>query len=174
MFILKIMGSLMIIIASTLIGNIFGSKYSLRLKNIKGLINCIRLLESEILYLSNPLPEAFDNVYKKGSKNVSYIFRDIRKYLIENDDKNVLESFKYIINKNKVKLSLTKDDIEILVSLASILGTSDKQDQQKHIKVIIEQLKIQQRDAFERMKKNEALYKKLGLLLGLALVIILF
>ncbi len=174
MLVLKIIGSLTIIVSCSLIGNHVANKYSNRLSNLKNLKYCIQILETEIVYLSTPLPEALKNVYRKGNKSVSFIFKQIRDYLISNKEHDVLDSFIFICNLYKNNLNLNKEDIEILISLGRILGKSDKEDQKKYFKLVLKELSIQREDAEEKMKKNENMYKKLGILSGLAIVIILF
>lgn len=173
MLVLKIIGSLMIILSSSLIGNFLGSRYSHRLKNLIQLQNCIQLLETEIVYSATPLPVALENIYKKGNKNISFIFNEIKDYLISNKNISVYDSFLTHSQILKEKLFFTDQDIEIFLSLGQVLGASDRLDQQKHLRLIITQLKNQQEEALENKNKNERMYKSLGVLTGLAIVIVL-
>lgn len=173
MYILKIIGIIMIIISCSLIGHYQGSRYSKRLNNLRYIQNCIQLLETEIIYLSTPLPDAMENVFKKGNKKVSFIFEDIKQYLVQCKNTSVLESFNYVLDINKDKLNYTDEDIEILLTLGRVLGISDKLDQQKHIKTVLIQLRTQENQAEEKMKRNEPMFKKLGVLTGLTIAILL-
>lgn len=174
MITIKLLGSVFIIISSTMIGIEYSRKYSKRLNNLKYLQNCIQMLETEIVYSSNQLPDALESIYIKGNAKVSFLFNNIKEYLIENKDKSLFESFKHNIEKSKDKLYLDSDDVEILLSLGRILGTSDAVDQQKHFKTAIMNLEVNQRDAKEKKDKNEKMYRSLGVLFGVAVVIILY
>lgn len=171
---IKLLGSLFIIISSWLIGIEYSKKYSERLNNLKYLQNCIQMLETEIVYSCNQLPNALESIYKKGNIKVSFLFNNIREYLIENKDKSLFETFKYSVEESKDKLYLENDDVEIILSLGRVLGTSDIVDQQKHFKTTIMNLEINQEDAKEKKIKNEKMYKSLGVLFGFAIVLILY
>jgi stage III sporulation protein AB len=135
--------------------------------------NCIRLLETEIIYSATPLPEALESVYKKGNKKVSFIFKEIKEYLLSNKNASVLDSFIYITNLLKEKLFFTDEDIEIIMTLGRVLGASNRIDQQKHFQLINTQLVNQQREAEDKKLKNEKMYRSLGIMTGLAITIIL-
>jgi len=174
MLLLKILGSLMIIASSSLIGYTYGIKYSKRVKNLIYLQNCIQLLETEIIYSATPLPEALENIYRKGNKNVSFIFKDIKEYLTLNRSTSISKSFSYVFNSSKENLCLEGEDIEVFLSLGRSLGASDRFDQEKHFKTALIQIQIQQKGAEESKNKNEKLYKNLGVLAGFAIVLFLF
>jgi len=55
-----------------------------------------------------------------------------------------------------------------------MLGSSDVEGQIKNIRLTINQLKLQEQKAEELRAKNEAMYRNLGILGGLAIIIILF
>lgn len=172
MFLLRIIGSLIIIISSSLIGFSYGSKYSKRLNNLMYLSNCIQLLETEVMFAATPIPEALENVYKKGNKKISYIFNNIKENLRKSLSTN--ESFKSIYDKLKNELHFEEEDIEIFMTLGRVLGRSDRKDQQKHFKTVLAQLERQQLDAKEKKLKNEKMYKSLGVLGGILITLILY
>ena len=173
MLLLKILGSIMIIISCSLIGYFYGTRYSKRQRNLIVFQNCISLLETEIIYSATPIPEALESVYKKGNKNVSFVFRDIKDYLLSDKNHSVFDSFVYVTECLKDKLYFKDEDVEIFLSLGRVIGSSDRYDQQKYFKLIHTQLKNQQIEADEARKKNEKMYKSLGVMMGLAITIIL-
>ncbi len=67
---------------------------------------------------------------------------------------------------------LKKEDIEILKSFGYGLGNSDVYNQEKNFDLAIELLKRQLSNAEEESKKNEKLYKNIGVLAGLAINIL--
>ena len=171
---IKLLGSIVIIASSALIGLEYSRKYTERLNNLIYIQNCIQMLETEIVYSSNQLPDALENIYVKGNKRVSFLFNDIKEYLLNNKDKSLFESFEHNLAKSKNKLFLQNDDIEVILSLGRVLGTSDTLDQQKHFKTAIMNLEISQNDAKEIRDKNGKMYRSLGALFGIALAIILY
>jgi stage III sporulation protein AB len=170
---LKILGSILIVLSSSLIGFYFGNKYSARLENLLHLEQCIKILETEIVYGAVPLPEALNNVYLKGNKKVSYIFKQIRDNLLYNKDGDLLKSFEMVTSQLAEELNLKEEDIELFLSLGRLLGTSDRTDQEKNFKLILNQIEILKNEAKLEKDKNEKMYKNLGILAGIAIVIIL-
>ncbi|MFS8541749.1 MAG: stage III sporulation protein AB, partial [Tissierellales bacterium] len=71
------------------------------------------------------------------------------------------------------ELNLKEEDIELFLSLGRLLGTSDRTDQEKNFKLILNQIEILINEAKLEKDKNEKMYKNLGILAGIAIVIIL-
>ena len=63
---------------------------------------------------------------------------------------------------------------EVLEQLSSVLGTSDRQDQIKHIALAALQLKHEEAAARDDQVKYEKMSKSLGLLIGALIVILIF
>lgn len=173
MLLIKLLACGMIIIPSALIGILMGKRYSNRVNNITSMINCLLVLETEIVHLSNPINVAFRNVDEKTNNSVSSIFSKIIERLNSNRDINLYMAFKTELILNKSNFNFSKEDEEILLSLAKIVGVTDKEEQIKHFKTVNKQLNIQRNEAIEEAKKNESMYKKLGIVIGLLLILIL-
>lgn len=172
MLVLKIIACIMIVIPSSIIGIMIGKRYSNRVKNINDLINCLLILETEIVYLSNPVKVAFKNVHKKMRNNTSYLFKETIELLNMNTNITLYYALKEVINKSGSSLDFNEDDLNILLSLGKVIGITDKEEQKKYFDSSIQQLKIQRQQAIEKMNKNENLYKKLGVLLGMLIILI--
>lgn len=82
------------------------------------------------------------------------------------------EAWHKSVKENIKNTSLNSDDLNVLLSFGKSLGNTDVEGQIKNIRFTIEQLKILESKAEENRKKNETLYRNLGFLGGLALVII--
>lgn len=173
MGLMKILGSILIVLSSSLIGYYLGNKYSARLENLMHLEQCIKILETEIVYGAVPLPEALTNVYLKGNKKVSYIFEEIKINLLSNRDGDLYKSFEMVKSQLLEDFSLEEEDVELFLSLGRLLGNSDRADQEKNFKLILNHIKILKEEAKLERDKNEKMYKNLGILAGIAIVIIL-
>jgi len=151
---LKILSSLLIVFSSSLIGYYYGNKYSLRLENLLYLEQCIKILETEIVYGAIPLPEALTNVYLKGNKKVSYIFEEVKSNLLNNKDEDLYGSFYRVGSKLIEELNFTKEDVELFLSLGRLLGSSDRSDQEKNFKLLLNQIEILKDEALVEKNKN--------------------
>ena len=54
---------------------------------------CIKILETEIVFGATPLPEALSNVCNKGNPRVAFIFNKIKEDLLTNKRSQVFNSF---------------------------------------------------------------------------------
>lgn len=173
MFLLKLVSSLLIFLTSTSIGYIYGKTFSYRLENLIYLEQCIKILETEIVYGATPLPEALSNVFKKGKGKVSYIFEEIKNDLLSNKREGIYHSFLSVEGILYDNLHLKKEDVEIFLALGRVLGTSDRKDQQKNFVLILNQIAAQILEAKVEKNKNEKLYKSLGVITGVGILILL-
>lgn len=173
MILLKLISSSLIFLTSTTIGYIYGKTFSSRLENLIYLEQCIKILETEIVYGATPLPDALSNVFRKGKDKVSYIFEEIKKDLLLNKREGVYNSFLSVEEKLYDNLHLKKEDVEIFLALGRVLGTSDRADQQKNFVLILNQITSQILEAKNEKNKNEKLYRSLGIITGAGIIIML-
>lgn len=173
MFLLKFISSLGIFLTSTIIGHLYGQKFTSRYENLIYMNQCIKILETEIVYGSTPLPDALSNVYRKGKQKVSFIFKEIKEDLLINKPSDLSSSFLSVEDKMYRDLSFNKADVEMFLSLGRVLGTSDRLDQQKNIALVLNQMDGLISEARLEKTKNEKLYKSLGIITGIGIIILL-
>ena len=82
------------------------------------------------------------------------------------------EAWKDAVKLNIDATSFDKEDEKVIISFGKMLGSSDLEGQIKNIRLTLNQLKLQEQKA-EEFRKNEAMYRNLGIL-GIAIIIILF
>ncbi|WP_168198274.1 stage III sporulation protein SpoIIIAB [Crassaminicella thermophila] len=169
----KTIFSIIIIVATAAIGYIFSYGYVQRLQQLKNLYLSFQLLETEIIYSSNPLPIAMERVGKKSNKYICNIFNDTYKILNSKIGYSIEEAWNKAINDNLMKTSLNNEDKEILIDFGKNLGFTDKENQIKNFQLVYLQLQKQQKIAEQLKMKNEKMCKSLGVLIGIAIVIVL-
>lgn len=174
MTLLKLLSSLTIIISSSLLGVYYSKFYIDRVNNLIHFQHCIQILETEILYAANPLPEALKEVYKKGNKKVSFVFNEISKHLINSRNSNVYDGFINVVSILKDDFCFKEQDIEIILSFGRNLGASNRVDQEKYFKMVLLQLSNQQKEAELEKVKSVRMYKSLGVLIGFGIVLALY
>jgi len=81
------------------------------------------------------------------------------------------EAWHYAIENSNT--DLTKEDITILYNLEKLLGKTDVEGQLNEIELIKQFIEVQIKKSEEEQSKNEKLYKTLGVVVGLAIVIVL-
>lgn len=170
---LKVLGCIMILGASSGIGFNYGEKFKKRTKQLNELQRCIHQLQNEIVYTHSPLPEAILDISQKSISPIKNIFEQVSSLLFLNEVDTVYEAFKNVIEKQKDNLSLKKEDTTVILDLAKTLGESDIGGQQRMFSLTLENLKKQIKSSESLMNKNVKMYRYLGFSLGAMLVIIL-
>lgn len=158
----------MIIGASSAIGILFSKKYANREKEIKEMKNGLNMFATKIKFTYEPIPNLFMEIANKIGGNVGEIFQRAATRMKEQTAgdawKNALE---------EVNHSFTKEDVTILQNMSRFLGQTDLEGQISEIEVVSQFLTSQLENAGEERKKNEKMYRTLGIVTGLTIAIIL-
>lgn len=171
--ILKLIGSTIIISASSFLGYIFSKNCSRRPIELKELQSLLYMFENEISFLSNVLTDAFTKIYQSSNSNIAIFFKGTVKKLLNDPGITASNAWESAVRENILTTALNKEDEEILVSFGKMLGNSDLDGQIKNIHLTLSQLELQEEKAEENKKKNERMYRSLGCLGGMAIVFIL-
>lgn len=171
--VIKVIGSVLLVCATSLIGFSLAADCSRRPRILREFQALMQMFENEISYLSNLLADAFIRIYKTSNTEAAVLFKDAAVNL-EVSGTTADSAWEKAVEENYLKLALNKEDRSILLNFGKMLGKSDLEGQINNIKLISSQLKLQELKAEEMKAKNEKMYRSLGVLSGLAIVIILF
>ncbi|MEG6585626.1 stage III sporulation protein AB [Dendrosporobacter sp. 1207_IL3150] len=169
---LKLLGSIFVIITGTYIGFKLASRCSTRPQHIRQIISCIVSLKSYINYVSMPLPDALVKSTAGTEGPVSVFFRDTAALLEFNGWMNPQQAIKEVLGKMEDKLAIEKPEREILSLLGANLGSMNREEQNKYLNMIQEQLENIEQEAVKTRDQNSKMYKYLGVCGGLAVVIL--
>ncbi len=167
---LKVFGGILIGVSSYLIGVLWANTLKNRVEDIRGFENALKQLENEISFYSNILSEAFSKISENANQRISGILKDMSKNL-KTKSSNI--AWREAIKDNYKNTYLDGEDINIILSLANLLGVSDVKGQVYNIKNIVIKLQNQEKKAESLRQKNESLFKNLSILLGATIIIIL-
>ncbi len=170
---IKLLLLFVIVGLSTFIGVLISKKYSSRVDEIQELITALELLESRLNYTYDTLPDAFSFVGKHMRSSVKKIFEISSQKLQMEKSFSASEVFESTIEEEKIFLSLNDNDIEILKGLSVSLGQVDLENQVKNIRLIGRTFLAQLDEAKVEKNRNFRLCRNMGVLTGLAIVIIL-
>lgn len=173
MGIFKTLLIIIIFIIPTIIGYIYGISYKKRRKSLDDLQYFVRLLQSEILVKSTPIPKALKDIYTIDKKGIYNIFFEIGDDLEKFKSDDLYLSFLSKKNLLKTRCFLKEEDIEVFLYLGEILGQSNKLDQEKNLSFVINQIAQLRIQAKSEENKNQKLYSALGVLTGIGMTIIL-
>lgn len=171
---LKLLGSLLILISATSAGFVKARQYENRSSQIRELILALQRLETEISYGYTPLPEALEKMAVQMKEPLRSLFADAAKRMNSSEGMTAQDILQETIAQHWGRTAMKKVEQEVLRQLSCTLGTSDRMDQMKHIALAAEQLKHEEGTAREEQNKYAKMSKSLGLLVGALVVILIF
>ena len=160
-----------ILIGSTSIGFLISKGYKNRVLELRCFSNLINILQNKIKFTHKPLCDVLEEVSNiKTNAKISQIFKKTAKNL---ENQTCEEALDKAITEEKVFLNLNTEDIELIKTLGTVLGKTDIDGQMSEINQFNVLLENQIRKAEQEQLKNEKMYKSLGTIVGLVIVIIL-
>lgn len=153
---------------STAIGLLISKTYENRVKELKEFKNILNIMKSKMKFTYEPLGEIFRQIAKDNNTRVENIFAHMANKMIFCRTKETWESC-----IEDADISINKEDKDILKKLGKLLGQTDIDGQISEIEVTQNLLDLQIEKAEEERRKNQKMYKTLGVIVGLAFVIIL-
>lgn len=167
---LIIKGFVLVIIlgVSTILGIKIAERYQKRELELKEIKSALNMFKSKIRYTYEPIPDTFMEIAENFSNNVSNLFRNAS---IKMDEQSAGEAWESAIDT--VYSHLNKEDKNVLKHLSKMLGKTDLENQLKEIELTDNFLNYQIEKAETERQKNEKLYKTLGIVSGIGIVIVL-
>lgn len=169
---MKIFGIIIILLSGTAIG--FKASDNLVVQNemLKRLKKMVIILRGEIKYSNSHLGQALVNVSDKTGMPYSEFLMYVSEKLAECSGRAVCEIWKEGVEKKLSGSVLSKKQLNSIVELGDTLGGLDKDTQLSSFDLFIERLEEEIVDNNSRMKDNCKLYKYLGVM-GSILVVLL-
>ncbi len=170
MFVFKVFISILIIILSGYIG-IYKSK---KLKNreyiLRDMVTFLSLVENEIKYMMSILPNAYESSRQKLITKLKDTMGEIVVDMLKLESDYLIDQS--IVEKISKIEELTEYDRNVFISTLKNLGRSDLEGQINIIENGISIIDSQIKEANEIKIKNSKLYRTVGIITGLMIVII--
>lgn len=170
---MKLLGAVLILIAGTLFGFQQAARYAERPQQLRQLSHALQRLETEIGYGHTPLPEALERTAKASAEPVAALFRETAKGLLRTEGYSFQECWELAVGAGWIDTSMKANEKGIMLRLGSTLGISDKVDQMKHLQLALLQLKSEEEAARDEQRRYEKMWKSLGALLAVLLIILM-
>ena len=168
MLIIKIIIYSFIFLSSSLIGVLVSKKYTNRVNELKEFKNALNIFKTKIRYTYEPIPEIFIEISESVNPNIGCVFNMAASKM------DVLTAGDaWTIALKMEDLSINEEDKIALNNLSKLLGKTDLQGQLSQIEMTEDFLEEQIKKAEKERNKSEKLYRTLGTILGLTIVIIL-
>ncbi|WP_416149548.1 stage III sporulation protein SpoIIIAB [Salipaludibacillus sp. HK11] len=166
------LGASMIVFASALVGMELANRLDRRTNLLRHVKVALETFDTEVAFAMMPLSQAFGQVSKQLPSPVKEFFSKVAVKLTE-DEATAFEVWEEVLDSWKTNVDLEKKDIEILRQFGQTLGKQDIHGQRKQIQLTQSYLKHMEDTAVDAQKKYRSMYRSLGLLGGLLLVIML-
>lgn len=167
MIFVKIVILILVFGSSFSIGKLIAGKYINRVKELKEMKSALNIFETKIKFTYESVPEIFEQIGNQMEGNIGSVFKESSKKM-----KDVSAGEAWIQSIEKTESNLNKEDKEILKKLGKLLGRTDADGQISEIELVSNFLDTQIDIAENERNKNEKMYKTLGGIIGLTLVII--
>ncbi|WP_066873012.1 stage III sporulation protein SpoIIIAB [Clostridium mediterraneense] len=170
---IKIILLVFIVILCTTIGYLYGEEFRKRYLELNQIMVNLIDMENEIVYSYQTLPELIADIANKSDGAVSDMFTEVAEMLLRGEIDDVNSAFDISMKKYKDKLSVKKEDLDILLDLSKSLGETDVIGQGQIFKLAKEKISRRIQEAELDYKKNCKVYKTLGVGIGFMIAIFL-
>lgn len=154
-------------------GILLASNYTKRVRQITEFEEAIKQLEFDIDFLNLPLLESLEKTVRSVQGTVKEILRYICERMCEDRCADSERIWHRAFKKFRYELAMTDDDVKILLDFSKNLGSGDKYSEKNNIRATLMKLKLAEDEAREIAKTNVKMYRGLGFLTGIFIVLIL-
>ncbi len=156
-----------IFLTCSIIGLLKSQKYIYRVDELKEFKNALNMFKTKIQFTYEPIPEIFNQISKSINPSIGSIFK-IASYNMKLYTAG--EAWNKAIDTEI--LNIDADDKSVLKNLSKLLGETDINGQLSQIDITSNFLDEQIKKAEYEKSKNEKMYRKLGMIIGLGIVIL--
>ena len=157
-----------IFLTCSFIGILISRKYVNRVNELREFKNALNMFKTKIRYTYEPLPEIFTEISENVDTNISLVFRKASEKM-----KVCPAGEAWDLALRLEDLNIDEEDKSILKNLSKLLGKTDVEGQVNQIEMTSDFLDKQIRKAENEKEKNERMYRTLGMIIGMGIVIIL-
>lgn len=158
---------------STFIGYALANRFTARVSELKDLLLALEIFETKIKYTYDSLSTTFLYIADNLKSKIYRIFYITAEEISQNKNNSAGDTFKNVVDNEKIFLNLKNEDIEILKELGVSLGQTDIEGQLKNIRLVSTSIQKQLDNAIKEKEKNFKLYRNMGAMSGLVIIIIL-
>lgn len=166
---MKLFGAFLIILSATSLGFYYAKQLRDRPRQLRQLKVALQSLEAEMMYGLLPLAIASERIAKQLKAPISHLFERFSIKLKE-EQTTAYEAWQQSLEEIWRYTALLESEREVLTQFGATLGQHDREQQKKHITLALTHLTREEMEARERQIRYERMFKSLGFLSGLLLV----
>lgn len=171
---LKLCGAVLVILAFSLAGFQYAKRFRERPEQIRQLRTAITSLETEIGYGLRPLQEALSLIAERSGSPLRELLERCGQRLRELEGESTYYCLKQAVEESWSLTAMKNGEKEIFLDICKNLGQSDRQTQLQHLTLAKQNLEIEEQKARAEQQQYEKMYKTLGVLAGVLVIILLY
>ncbi len=168
---MQIMGCVALIAGCGSLGLWLAHRIRQRPVELRECLMALALLDTEIVWGSTPLPEAFSLVKERTDQPWQGFFAQLQERLQRGDSAS--SAWKATILTQNRHFCLKQEDWQVIGDVGKGLGRSDSHEQHKQLELVQRQLTLMKDQAGIWSDKQAKMWSYLGFLSGIAVVLIL-
>lgn len=168
---MRILGMMMIFISCSGIGIMCSYIYKKRLEELTEWKKGIVMLKNEINFSLTPLSEAFEVIAQRMEGYMNVFFAQVGE-LLKINCRSIEKLDDKILEKDLYNTCLNQKDRRLIISFIKNLGLLDKESQINNLMLHIEQINQEIDNSINNEVKNNKLFKTLGILSGIFVIVI--
>lgn len=169
---MRILGMMMIFISCSGVGIMYSFIYKKRLEQLNEWKKGIVLLKNEINFSLTPLPEAFEIIASRLDGTMHNFFNEVGQLLKTTTYRAIEKVDDHLIEKSLYDTCLNQKDRHMIIHFIKNLGLLDKDSQINNLMLHIEQIEQEIETSKNDEAKNNKLFKTLGILSGIFVIVI--
>jgi len=170
----SVVGAVVILVSCTALGFYFAALEKFRVQDLQEFKKALMILSSEIEHMRTPLPLACTNIAKRTKDMVSDLFGQFADLLSHETVETAYQLWIQALESQKKRSYLATEDWDAIESFGKTLGYLDKQMQQSAITCTMEYVDEKTTGLQTQSDKNSRMYRSLGVIGGLLLVVVLW
>lgn len=170
---IKIIGIIIVLFGTTSLGIYKAGQYLSRLNNLYEIKKAFLYIQSEIRYLSTPLPEIFEGVAKKMRGPIRHFFERVANELKEKNGRELKQIWQESFAQTIKSEYLEKEAREEFLDAGGQLGCLERQAQEKSIEYFLKKWEFLIERRREEKNNRLKLYYVCGVMSGILMVILL-
>lgn len=170
---LRLFAGCIILLGCGALGMFLADRFKNRVRQLELLQNSMTQLEFDIDFLNITLDESFERMAKNIEGPLKDVFLYISQRLQKSPGSDMQQLWRRAISKYRYDLALKDGDIQIIMDFSKTLGEGNCEKEKNNIKLAAMRLKIALDEAQFEAEKNTKMYRGLGFLAGVFIVIVL-
>ncbi len=173
MLFIRAFGVGLILFSSTAIGLLYANRLKEQIEELETIKKLLLMLRGEIKYSHSTLSEAFGSIGKRIKGPYGELLFKVAGQMDSMKGQTLAQIWEACVAEYLKESALLKEEKEKWVHFGSQLGYLDKEMQVSTIELYLEQVQEEIKNAQENFKRNGKLYRMMGVMAGIFLVILM-